>query len=183
MPKLDWIRVVDRVLVATDHALDRVRKKPRRRLGAVPTPPVGPDPFVTAPKKADEIAPAAPPPLGDPKLAAQIYGKRGCMWSGRAVKIFQELGLPAKFYDLDDGERKDLEGRLIRETKQYQTPYVYLRGEYVGGFNALDELLRLGQIEVRTLPPEERANHTNRSRIKVEIAPREPETTPEGERS
>ena len=36
-------------------------------------------------------------------------------------------------------------------------PYVYLRGEFVGGYNALDEIERLGQLDQRLLPREERA--------------------------
>ena len=72
------------------------------------------------------------------------------------------------------------EPRLVRETKQYQTPWVYLRGEFVGGYNALDELQRLGQLEDRTLPPEERGK--SRSRIRLEVPKRPPEDGPEGER-
>ncbi len=41
------------------------------------------------------------------------------------------------------------EGRLIPETKQNTQPWMFLRGEFIGGFNALDEVYRLGQLESR----------------------------------
>lgn len=177
MGKLDWVEVVDRVATRVDKAMDRFRKTPRRRLNDVPIPPPAPNPFAAAPTPED--APAETP-LGSADLPVQIYGRRSCMWSGRAVKVFQDLSIPAKFYDIDDPDRNGLEARLVKETKQYQTPWVYLRGEFVGGYNALDELQRLGQLEDRTLPPEERGK--SRSRIRLEVPKRPPEDSPEGER-
>lgn len=178
MPKVDWVDAVDRFATTVDKAMDRFRKTPRRRLLDVPTPPPAPDPFRAA--EAPE-EPRAEAPLGDPGLPAQIYGRRSCMWSGRAVKVFQELGIPAKFHDIDDPESRALEGRLVKETKQYETPWVYLRGDYVGGFNAIDELNRLGQLEARTLPPEERDAAVARSRIRIEVGKRPSASGNEGE--
>lgn len=177
MGKFDWVEAVDRVANRVDHAMDRFRKTPRRRLADVPKPPPAPDPFSVAPAKAE---PKAEAPLGSPDLPVQIYGRRSCMWSGRAVKIFQEMSIPAKFYDIDDSENRAFEPRLVRETKQYQTPWVYLRGDFIGGFNAIDELFRLGELESRTMPPEERG--ASRSRIRLDVGTRPPEEAPEGER-
>jgi hypothetical protein len=36
-------------------------------------------------------------------------------------------------------------------------PYVYLRGQFIGGFNALSEVERLGQLEVALMSVEEKA--------------------------
>lgn len=44
----------------------------------------------------------------------------------------------------------------MTETKQHTVPYVYLRGQFVGGFNALSEIERLGQLEVALMSAEER---------------------------
>ena len=41
--------------------------------------------------------------------------------------------------------------RLVGETKQNTVPYVFLRGEFIGGFNALNEVERLGQLEIKTI--------------------------------
>ena len=169
MPKFDWVVAVDRALVVTDKVLDRLRKEPRKRLDAVPTPPAPPDPFVEKPAAA--AAPPTEKPLGDPGLVAQIYGKRTCMWSGRVQRIFQDLGMPARFIELDDPDQLGVESRLVKETKRYETPYVYVRGEYVGGFQAVDELLRLGELETRALPADQRAAATKRSRIRLQTEP------------
>ena len=37
-------------------------------------------------------------------------------------------------------------------------PFIYLRGHFIGGFNALSEVERLGQLEVAMMSKEERAN-------------------------
>ncbi len=179
MGKPDWVTLVDRALVRADQVMDRFRTTPRRRLADVPSPPPVIDPFTTAPAPRPEKEPEPPKPLGLPDLPAQIYGRRGCMWSGRAVKIFQELSIPAKFYDIDDAENRELEGRIVKETRQYQTPWVYLRGEFIGGYNALDEIHRLGQLEQRTLLED---GEEPRRRIKIAVASRPPDVTPEGER-
>ncbi|HTJ82531.1 MAG TPA: glutaredoxin [Polyangiaceae bacterium] len=169
MPKLDWVLAVDRAIVLGDKVLDRLRKTPRKRLDRVPTPPAPPDPFVekaAAPPKPEER------PLGDAELVGQIYGKRSCMWSGRAQRIFQDLNYPARFIDLDDPDQLGVEARLVKETKRYETPYVYVRGEYIGGYHQLDELLRLGELEIRALPADERADFKKHSRIRIEKASR-----------
>jgi glutaredoxin len=173
----DWVEVVDRLANRVDRVMDRFRKAPRKRLLDVPLPPPAPNPFA-APPPAE--ATKVETPIGNAELPVQIYGRRSCMWSGRAVKVFQDLSIPAKFYDIDDPDQVELEARLIRETKQYQTPWIYLRGAFAGGYNSIDELNRLGQLEERTLPPEERGK--SRSRIRLEVPHRPPEDGPEGER-
>lgn len=170
---------VDRLVTRADHALDRVRKKPRKRLDVVPEPIEAPDPF-TKPAEPAAAAPAAAKaapktplqeaPLGDPSVAAQIFGRRTDMWSGRAVRLFQDLGIEARFIDLDQPEHLGVEMKLVRDTKQYEVPWVYLRGEFLGGFNALDELHRLGKLEERTLPPGER-QAPRKSRVRIEAPP------------
>jgi len=191
---------MDRLFSTADRMLDRVRKTPRKRLGVVPEPIEAPDPFIakaadpeadariasskataatanaaiaTAKAAADEATAKAvrvEAPLGDPQIAAQIYGKRSDMWSGRAVRLFQDLGIEARFTDLDDPNNLGVEMRLVRDTKQYEIPWVYLRGEFIGGYNALDEISRLGKLEERTLPPGEKPA-TRKSRVRIEAPP------------
>jgi glutaredoxin len=135
MAKLDWVPVVDRMLDVADRALDRVRKTPRRRLDAVPPSKVNPDPFAPAPVAAPVAAKAVAPvetPLGEVAIAAQIYGRRTCMWSGRSQRLLIDLGTEPSFYDLDDPEHRHLESRLVRETKQPELPWIYVRGEFIG---------------------------------------------------
>ncbi len=112
---------------------------------------------------------AAPPPTaaavasaektgpGDSDIAAQIYGKESCPWTGRARTMLNEAKVDFDFIELDDSENTHWEGKLNAQTGQNTVPYVFLRGEFVGGFNELSEVVRLGQLDYRTMPVEDRA--------------------------
>ncbi len=122
----------------------------------------------------EEAANASPPPtaaeleaeaakrtgLGDPDVAAQIFGRDSCAWTGRAITLLNDNKVDYDYIDLDDPDNALYESKLIPETKQNTVPWIYLRGEFVGGFNALDEVVRLGQLAHRTLPLDERAGST-----------------------
>ncbi len=114
-------------------------------------------------------AAAAPPPTaaevastersgpGDSEIAAQIYGKESCPWTGRARTLLNDAKIDFDFVELDDSENGHWEGKLVSITEQTSVPYVFLRGEFVGGFNELSEVVRLGQLENRTTPLANRA--------------------------
>jgi glutaredoxin len=116
------------------------------------------------PKKTDGA-------LGDPTVKAQIYGKRSCPWSGRAITLLERHKVDFDFVDLDEPEHEQKITRLVLETKQNTVPYIYLRGYFIGGFNALSEIERLGQLEVAMMSADERANAPAHLRS-VEIVPR-----------
>ncbi len=105
---------------------------------------------------------------GDATIAVQVYGKRSCPWSGRAVRLLEDRDIEHVFVDLDDSENAEFSGRLVAETKQNSVPYIFVRGEFVGGFNALDELDRLGQLEARIATESGESSE----RINVEVAKR-----------
>jgi glutaredoxin len=102
-------------------------------------------------------APAAPRGLGDPGIAAQVYGKKSCPWSGRAITILEKHKVDFDFIDCDDPDNEKYLPRLLTETRQNTTPWIYLRGQFVGGYNALAEIERLGQLELALMTAEERA--------------------------
>jgi glutaredoxin 3 len=95
--------------------------------------------------------------LGDPSIKAQIYGRKSCAWTGRSITILEKHKVDFDFVDLDDAEFENLATPLSLETHQNTVPYVYLRGQFIGGYNALAEVERLGQLEVALMTPEERA--------------------------
>ncbi len=105
---------------------------------------------------------------GDATIAVQVYGKRSCPWSGRAVRLLEDRDIEHVFVELDDSENASIPGRLVAETKQNSVPYIFVRGEFVGGFNALDELDRLGQLEARIATGAGESSGP----IKVEVAKR-----------
>lgn len=109
--------------------------------------------------------------LGDPSIKAQIYGKRSCPWTGRAITLLERHKADFDFVDLEEPEHEAKIAPLALETKQNTVPYVYLRGNFVGGFNALSEIERLGQLEVALMSKEELAAAPAHVRS-VEIVPR-----------
>src|SRR5690606_5412704 len=92
-------------------------------------------------------------------------------WSGRAITLLEKHKVDFDFVDLEEPEHEAKATGLALETKQNTVPYVYLRGTFVGGFNALSEIERLGQLEVALMTPEERASAPAHLR-NVEIVPR-----------
>jgi len=117
-----------------------------RKAVAAPTPP-------TAKQKA-----AAQVGFGNPELKAQIFGKKSCPWTGRAITLLERHKLDYDYIDLEEPEHEAKLAPLRAETKQHTVPYVYLRGTFIGGFNALAEVERLGQLEIAMMTKEERAN-------------------------
>ncbi len=109
--------------------------------------------------------------FGDPSIKAQLFGKRSCPWSGRAITLLEKHKVDFDFIDLEEPEHESKATGLALETRQNTVPYIYLRGKFIGGFNALSEIDRLGQLEVAMMTPEERANAPAHLRS-IEIVPR-----------
>jgi glutaredoxin len=109
--------------------------------------------------------------LGDPAIKAQIYGKRSCPWTGRAMTLLERRKVDFDFVDLEEPEHEAKHLPLTQETKQNTVPYVYLRGRFVGGFNALSEIERLGQLDVALMSKDELTRAPAHIRA-VEIVPR-----------
>lgn len=131
--------------------------------------------------RADEARAAAPPPdkrgpkatkaLGNPELPAQIFGRNSCPWTGRVITLFEGMKVDYDYVDLDDADNEHYVNRLVTDTKQNTTPYVFVRGEFVGGFNALSEIHRAGQLEYLLMSAEER-DKANPALKSIVITPR-----------
>ena len=124
----------------------------------------------TVPRTPAAVTKAPPPGLGDPARAVQIFGRASCPWSGRAVALVERARLEHSYFDLSGYGSDAVLRELVQETKQDTVPYIYVRGRFIGGYTALDELYRLGQLEYLALPEHERAQHPLHGR--VEVAPR-----------
>jgi glutaredoxin len=109
--------------------------------------------------------------FGDAGIKAQIFGKKSCPWSGRAITLLERHKVDFDFVDLEEPEHESRALGLALETKQNTVPYIYLRGHFIGGFNALSEVERLGQLDVAMMTSDERANAPAHLR-NVEIVPR-----------
>ena len=128
-----------------------------------------------AARKAAAATPAAPKQaaaqgFGDPSIKAQIYGKKSDPWTGRAITILERNKVDFDFVDVEEPEHEAKLLPLTNETKQHTVPFVYLRGQFIGGFNALAEIERLGQLEVALMTAAEREKVPAHARF--EIVPR-----------
>ncbi|HEY6561369.1 MAG TPA: glutaredoxin [Polyangiaceae bacterium] len=92
---------------------------------------------------------AAPASLGNPQRPAQVFGRSSCLWTGRVTRLLEDRGVEHDSVDLDDPANQAHHVQLVRETKQNESPYVFVRGEFIGGYDALSELDRLGQLAER----------------------------------
>jgi glutaredoxin len=150
--------------------VDKLRGKEPTKATAKSPPPPGVAPMGPAPE-AEPAAPAAKIGLGNPGLPAQVYGKNSCAWTGRAMTILEKLKVDYDFIDLEQQEHEKFLPLLSTETHQSTVPYIYLRGKFIGGYNALAEIERLGQLDQAMMSPEERAKLPAHQRM-VEIVAR-----------
>jgi glutaredoxin len=156
--------------------LQRVLGRVRRIRGRPDPTAAGPDPAPAPPAVAEPpatSAPAAQGPLGDPDVAAQIYGRTSSLWTGRAIDLLESEGVEFEYVDLDEDRpgRDQLVVQLTVETRQHTLPYVFLRGQFIGGFNALNEYARLGQLEYLLMSDEDK-QRANPALQRVVITPR-----------
>ena len=128
-------------------------------------------------KKAAAAAPTPAPKadpraagFGDPSIKAQIFGKKSDPWTGRAITILERNKVDFDNIDLEEPEHEGKLLPLTNETKQHTVPFVYLRGQFIGGFNALAEIERLGQLEYALMSAAEKEKVPAHARF--EIVPR-----------
>lgn len=138
----------------------------------------GAAPAAAAPTAGAQTVPSSAPTshaaevfsYGDARKPAQVFGARSCPWSGRSLRLFESAGINAVYVDLDLAGSGSIREELRAQTGQQTIPYIYLRGRFIGGFNALDEIYRLGQLPYYLLSEAERQLHPDHG--KIDIAPR-----------
>lgn len=106
--------------------------------------------------------------LGDPNKPVQVYGSRTCPWTGRSQALLEREDVEFDYIDLDSPEGMKVADRLGPETGHNTEPWIFVRGQFLGGYNALDELARLGQLQVRAL-----GESARRGRTRVVVAERD----------
>ena len=138
--------------------------------------------------EAKKAAVAAPTPVkkatgevagfGDASIKAQIFGKKSDPWTGRAITILERNKVDFDNIDLEEPEHEQKILGLQNETKQHTVPFVYLRGQFIGGFNALAEIERLGQLEYALMTADERAKVPAHARFEIVPRPNTDEIVP-----
>jgi len=158
---------VVRALSRADVLGGKVRDRISEKLEALKAAPPVKAPAVPVAAVARPAVKPPPSGLGDPQRAAQVFGRRSCPWSGRVLALLESNQIEHSYFDLDTYGGESVLRELKLETKQDTVPYVYVRGRFIGGYNALDELHRLGQLEYLVLTDEARARHPLHGRIEV----------------
>jgi len=159
-----WAKLRGKTFESKDEGLAKERAaEAKRAAAAAPTP---------AAKPKDSGA------LGDPSIKAQIYGKKSCPWTGRAITLLERNKVDFDNVDLEEPEHEAKLVRLSNDTKQHTVPFIYLRGQFIGGFNALAEIERLGQLEYALMTAEERANVPAHARFEIVSRPDTDEVVP-----
>lgn len=172
----------DYLLERTDSPSLRKIGERMAKLGGIAVDDDGPSPHEEAMVAAAAVA---PPPtaaqnsaveaakgLGDPEVAAQIYGRDSCPWTGRAITLLNNAKVDFDYLQLDESENRHFENKLLSETKQDTVPYVFLRGEFVGGYNELNEIVRVGRLDYRILSKEDKKAADASGKPSVSIAAR-----------
>jgi glutaredoxin len=150
-------------LSRADELGGQLRETVSEKLRQQPLPPRRP------PSSAPRVdsGPTAPAGLGDAGKAAQVFGRASCPWTGRVLALLESNRVEHTYFELDSYGGAGVLAELKAETKQDTVPFVYVRGRFVGGYNALDEIYRLGQLEYLTLPDDERAKHPLHGRVQI----------------
>lgn len=157
----------DRLIVKVKNSktLSEVRKVVRVLKEPLPSPaPPTPSP-VQKPLAPEKFS------FGDPRKQAQVFGSRTCTWSGRCLRLFERESIKVSYVDLDLGGGSGLREELETETGQMTVPFVYLRGRFIGGFNALDEIHRLGRLSYEVLEESERLSHPDHGKFEIARRP------------
>lgn len=163
-------------LIEKSEVATRLRDRiapPERSLDEIPTPEQNDSPFLST-----EAEPEEDEPLADASRPAQVFGPGTDPWTGRCLRILADRDIDHDFVDLEDEGGLGIETRLVRQTGQQAAPYIFLRGELIGGFDALNEIERLGQLEEMVKPPDER----QKGRVRIQIAKRGEDGLRPGER-
>ena len=173
--------------LANDPRYVRARKRMAKLLGRDYTSKTEVE-AVAKQAEAKRAAVAAPTPaakpkgevvgFGDASIKAQVFGKKSCPWSGRAITVLERNKVDFDFVDVEEPEHEAKLLGLINETKQHTVPFVYLRGKFIGGFNALAEVERLGQLEFALMTSDEQAKVPAHARFEIVARPNTDEPVP-----
>jgi len=163
-----WAKLTGKNFESKDEVAAKAKAAEAKRAAvAAPTPAAKPD--------ASKVG------FGDPTIKAQIFGKKSDPWTGRAITILERLKVDFDNVDLEEPEHEAKLVPLTNETKQHTVPFIYLRGQFIGGFNALAEIERLGQLDYALMTKEEREKVPAHARFEIVPRPNTDEVVPADE--
>ena len=163
-----WAKLTGKDFESKDEAVAKARAAEAKRAAvAAPTPAAKPSPTQVG--------------FGDPTIKAQVFGKKSDPWTGRAITILERLKVDFDNVDLEEPEHEAKLVPLSNETKQHTVPFIYLRGQFIGGYNAIAEIERLGQLDYALMTKEEREKVPAHARFEIVPRPNTDEVVPADE--
>jgi len=77
-----------------------------------------------------------------------IFSKSYCPWCKKTKQLFEEMGI--EFHALELGQQgelgKQIQNKLLEVTGQRTVPNVWIKGKFIGGYDATQRLKNEGQL-------------------------------------
>ena len=77
-------------------------------------------------------------------LKVLLYTKDTCKYCILAKELLDKNAIPYEVIEL--GNNRDLHQKMADQTGQNTVPYVYVNGEFIGGYKSLQELEKSGKL-------------------------------------
>lgn len=68
-----------------------------------------------------------------------VYSKSNCPYCVKAVEALQRAARPFEVHSLDDA--RELRDELVQATGQKTVPFIFHRGQFIGGYSELLKVL------------------------------------------
>lgn len=79
-------------------------------------------------------------------LKVLLYTKDTCKYCILAKELLDKNAIPYEVIEL--GNNRDLHQKMADQTGQNTVPYVYVNGEFIGGYKSLQELEKSGKLYI-----------------------------------
>lgn len=76
---------------------------------------------------------------------AELYTWSGCPYCHRAKNLLEQKNIPYTEHKIDNNDEKKAE--LFKQTGQNTVPFVFINGQFIGGFSELKELDDAGKLD------------------------------------
>lgn len=73
-----------------------------------------------------------------------LYTKSGCRYCQMAESLLDKYGIRHNLFDISHNE--DLQKKLLEQTGQNTVPYIFIKGDFIGGYSNLMEMANSGEL-------------------------------------
>lgn len=80
-------------------------------------------------------------------INAELYTWSNCPFCIRAKKLLEAKGISYTDHNIDNNDEKKNE--LYQQTNQKTVPFIFINGEFIGGYTELKELDDAGKLDLQ----------------------------------